>query len=404
MVKNSEFGEDFLLLALRIDKHIEGYIDFYIGPEKLQRFVESEVITAPEKLLKDSHRLLNQVGSQGYDKKRKIYLEKMLIAMKTSTELLIGAKISIIDQFKRLYDVDIPPANDSKLENFKEEFSEAYGKPEILGAYMKKLRIIRKVPESSVFAFFKKALNITKNKTKDLFGDFFPDGEDIIIEVVNNNNNDDKLKWACYEWYLGNYISRIDVNPKYQMYWTVLLSYAAHEGYPGHHTEFVLKEKRLYRDLNQFEHSLLILHSPKLVISEGIAKTAINMLFSNKEVTEIGLKEFCSDASEEVSLEKLVLQNIAKGKMAQFWYNFAYHALIDKYNDKELVRYANYYEMYGEDEVKSEIKRLNNPTHSKNAFLYDLGINLIKNKYGESPSVKDFKNLLFNPILPSNLG
>jgi len=403
MVKISKFGEEFLLLALRIDKHIEGYVDFYIGPEKLQKLVENEAITAPVKLLKDCNNLLSQVGSHGYRKKREIYLEKILIAMKTSTELLIGAKISIEDQFKRIYDVDIPPANDSKLKNFKEEFSEAYEKPEILGAYMKKLRIIRKVPKSNVFAFFKKALNITKNKTKEIFGDLFPEGEDIMVEVVNNNDNDDKLKWACYEWYLGNFISRIEVNPDFQMYWTSLLSFAAHEGYPGHHTEFVLKEKRLYRGLSQFEHSLLILHSPKLVISEGIAKTAINMLYSNKEVTEIGLKEFCPDASEEVSLEKLVLQDIAKGKMAQFWYNFAYHALVDKYDEKELFRYAKYYKMFSKDEIKSEIKRLNNSTHSKNAFLYDLGINLIKNRYGETPSAKNFRNLLFNPILPSNL-
>ncbi|MHA1320570.1 MAG: hypothetical protein ACTSQ1_12280 [Promethearchaeota archaeon] len=403
MAKLSKFGEDFLLLALRIDKHIKGYVDFYFGPEKLHQIVDNESQTAPNILLNDSNNLIKQLGSQGFNKKREQYLEKLLVAMKTSIELLIGVKISIIDQFKKLYDVNLPPANDSKLENLKEEFSEAYGTPEIIEGYMKRLRITRKVPESNVFAFFKKALNITKNRTKEILGDLLPERENIIIEVVNNNDNDGKLNWACYEWYLGNYLSRIEVNPNYQMYWTSLLSFAAHEGYPGHHTEFVLKEKRLYRNLNQFEHSLLILHSPKLVISEGIAKTAINVLYSNKEVTEIGLKEFCSDASEEASLEKLILQNITKGKMAQFWYNFAYHALIDKYDDKELFRYAKYYEMFSEDDVKSEIKRINNPAHSKNAFLYNLGINLIKNKYGETPSTKNFKNLLCNPILPSNL-
>ena len=39
MLKLSKFGEDYLLLAFRIDKHINGYIDFYIGPEKLKQIV-----------------------------------------------------------------------------------------------------------------------------------------------------------------------------------------------------------------------------------------------------------------------------------------------------------------------------------------------------------------------------
>ncbi|MBY8988236.1 MAG: hypothetical protein KGD61_07260 [Candidatus Lokiarchaeota archaeon] len=403
MVKISKFGEDFLLLALRIGKHIKGYVDFYFGPEKLRQIVDIESLTSPKKLLKDSIALIQQLGAQGYGKERQTYLEKMIIAMKTSIELLIGIKISIKDQFLKLYDVLLAPVNESELENLKEEFSAAYGEPESLEAYMKELRIVRKIPKSSVFAFFKKALDITKSKSKEIFGDFLPEKENIIIDIVKNNGNDDKLKWACYEWYLGNYTSRIEVNPNFQMYWTTILFSASHEGYPGHHTEFVMKEKKLYRDLNQFEHSLLILHTPKLVISEGIANTAISVLYSDKEIAEIGLQEFCSSASEEPSLEKLVLQEIVKRKLPQFWYNFAFHALIDRYDDKELIRYAKYYEIFSEDDIKSEIKRLINPTHSKNAFLYNLGSNAIKNKYGESPSAKKFKDLLINPVLPSDL-
>jgi len=42
MVKLSKFGEDFLLLVLRIDKHIKGYVDFYFGLEKLRQIVDNE--------------------------------------------------------------------------------------------------------------------------------------------------------------------------------------------------------------------------------------------------------------------------------------------------------------------------------------------------------------------------
>lgn len=399
----SKFGILFLLLALRIDKHIKGYVDFYFGPENLRKIVDNEAITSPKKLLLDAKTLLKQLGSQGYDKERERYLEKMLIAMKTSIELLIGIEISIKDQFVRLYDVDLQPVNESELENLKEEFDEAYRGSGSLEARMNKLRISRTVPKEKVLELFKKALNITEKRTKELFVDLLPKKERIFIDVVKNNDTDEKIKWACYNWYLGDYTSRIEVNPNYQMYWTVFLSFLSHEGYPGHHTEFVIKEKRLYHELNQFEHSILILHSPKLVISEGIANKAISVIFSNREVAEIGLREFCSDISKEASLEELELQDIVKAKIPLFWYNFAYHALIDKYNNEELIRYGQNLEIFSEEDIKTGIKRLANPAYSKNAFMYNLGNNIIKHKYGEVPSIKDFRNLLINPILPSDL-
>jgi hypothetical protein len=68
MPKLSKFGEDFLLLALRIDKHINGYVDFYFGPKKLRQIVDHGSLTAPNTLLNDSNNLIKQSGLQGYNK------------------------------------------------------------------------------------------------------------------------------------------------------------------------------------------------------------------------------------------------------------------------------------------------------------------------------------------------
>ena len=47
-MKLSEFGKDFLLLALRINKLKIGYVDFYIGPIKLRKVVDNEELTSPK--------------------------------------------------------------------------------------------------------------------------------------------------------------------------------------------------------------------------------------------------------------------------------------------------------------------------------------------------------------------
>jgi hypothetical protein len=402
MVSLSKYGEDFLLLALRINKHINGYVDYFFGPKEIQLHVENETPKSPIQLLKDSDVLLQQLELQNYDKSRKKYLEKLITAMKTSIEILNGEKISMKDQFLKLYDVGLEPANEDELDNLKSEYYEAYSGNGNLEERFKRLEIKRRVPEVKVHEFFTKALDITRNRTKELFINLLPEDEQIHLDLTKEKNKNE-IKWTCYEWYLGNYKSRIVVNPKFNMYWTNLLTHSAHEGYPGHHTEFVVKELNLYNKLNQFEHSILFLNSPKLIISEGIADLAINVLFSYRDQVEIGLNEFCLDILNEDPMEKMIGQFKIKHKISLFWYNFAYHALIDNYSKEELLHYGKSNELFGENDLKNQIRTLQDPVYSKTVFTYNLGMKIIKKKYGEFPSIKDFRNLLMNPILPSNL-
>ena len=398
----SDFGRKFLCLAHRIDKHNKGYVDFYIGPKEIRKIVDNEAIISPSKLLTDCKALQKDLFKQGYDKNRERYLEKMLTAMRTSIEIINGAEIPFKEQFLRLYDVALQPVNESELDNLKEEFNAAYGGLGSLEKRMNDLRVRRTVPEGKVFELFKKALNITRGRTKELFIDLLPENEHINIELVKNNNSNE-AKWAYYNWYLGNFRSRIEVNPNYNMYWTAFLSAAAHEGYPGHHTEFVVKEQKLYRELNQFEHSILLLNSPKLIISEGIANIAVNMLCDYREQADINLRDFCPDSSKEDSLEIIMAQNRVKGKMSLYLHNLAYCALIDGWSEERLIKYATSFEIFSQENIKNRIKLIFNPVHSTTAFSYNIGSKLIINKYGEFPSAKNFRNLLINPILPSDL-
>ncbi|MCK4384118.1 MAG: hypothetical protein KAW66_12540, partial [Candidatus Lokiarchaeota archaeon] len=390
----SKFGEDFLLTALRINKHIKGYVDFYYGPEKLLQIVNDEAITSPKSLLIDSNNLLNKIDLQGYNKERERYLEKLLTAMLTSIEILNGSKISIKDQYLRIYDVDLQPANEFKLDTLKDEVDKAYSGPGSLEDRIAKLRVKRRVPESKALTLFKKALNIVRKQTEKLFTKLLPEEEHISIDVEKSK---DEIKWSFYNWYLGNYHSQIVINPKYSMYWTLLLSAACHEGYPGHHTEFVLDEKNLYNEQNHFEHSILLLQSPKLVICEGIGDLAMNVLFSYQKSAEISLQELCPFSLKEECLEDLIAQNKVRGKLTLFWYNLAYHALFDDWDVEELTRYAHNFEIFSEESIKNQLKLMYNPAHSLTAFSYNLGSNLIINKYGEFPSVKNFRYLLVNP-------
>ena len=217
MVKISKFGEDFLLLALRIGKHVKGYVDFYIGPEKFQQVVDNESILSPKKLLNDCKSLLEELHSQAFDKNRERYLEKMLISMLVTIENLIPIDIPFEEQFLQLYDVVLHPVKEIELENLKDEINEAYSGIGSLEERFEKLRMKRRVPEEKVFKFFRRALDITENRTEDLFNNLLPKYQQISLEQTKDKN-EDNIKWTCYEWYLGNYHSRLVVNPKFDMY------------------------------------------------------------------------------------------------------------------------------------------------------------------------------------------
>jgi hypothetical protein len=127
------------------------------------------------------------------------------------------------------------------------------------------------------------------------------------------------------------------------------------------------------------------------------------MLFSYRDQAEISFREFCLESSKESSIEALIAQSKVKGKQSLFWYNFAYRALIDGWSEEKLIRYATSFEIYSQENIKNRMKIFLNPVHSTPTFSYNIGSRLIINKYGEFPSVKNFRDLLINPILPSDL-
>ena len=73
----------------------------------------------------------------------------------------------------------------------------------------------------------------------------------------------------------------------------------ATKGILGHHTEFVLKEQRLFRERGYLEQSIFPIISPQSVISEGIATSACEMFFSPEEAEQWLAKHIYPEAGIE---------------------------------------------------------------------------------------------------------
>jgi hypothetical protein len=96
-----------------------------------------------------------------------------------------------------------------------------------------------------------------------------PAEESVTYELVTD------VPWIAFNRYEGQHQSRVEVNTDLPISIVLLVSLAAHEAYPGHHTERAAKETRLTRDLGRVETSVVITPAPESVVSEGIALNAL---------------------------------------------------------------------------------------------------------------------------------
>ena len=280
----SNFGKEYLLLGLRLNKLIDGFVDAYYGPIELKKIVDNEHTNSPETLLKTCRTLKKKLVDQGFAMDRVKFLEKMLDAIETSLEILNGRKMSFLEQVFNTYDIKPELMDDSVFYKVKEELEGLYEGSGPLFDRIKEARQKQELPNDKIEGTFIRALQISREKTNEIFPGLLPKDEELTVNIVKNE------PWSAYNWYLGNYKSRIDVNTDLPIEWTSFLKLATHEGYPGHHTEHAIKEKKLYQEENRFEHAILLIPTPESVIAEGIGNTGIHMLYSAREKMRISFE------------------------------------------------------------------------------------------------------------------
>ncbi len=388
-----EIGRAYVALALRINEHFPGYVDAYIGGEETRQAILAYGPRSIADLREDADRLASRIAGEPLPEPRKTWLARQVEAMRAMLARLDGEVLPFREETRLLFDITperVP----------EEEFAAAIDEIDRLlpgrGPLEERVEAWKKeteVAEDKVPALLDLAREEARRRTQALIP--LPDGEDVEIRIVRNQ------PWSGYNWYLGQYRSRVDVNLDLPERVTSILPLMTHEGYPGHHTEHALKERRLYREQGWEEASIFLLNTPECVISEGIANVALDMIFTEDEVVAF-LRDVLYPAAGlgHLDVERDRALGRAFRKLAGVSGNAAFMLHEDGRGEEDIVAYFRRYALRSEQEARFSLRFIRNPMFRSYVFTYFYGERMLRAALA-GPDRRDvFRRLLTEPITP----
>jgi hypothetical protein len=381
--------ERYLLLSLRLGRHIDGFVDFYYGPPELAERVKGEEPAAPGTLVDEARELARSVGDLG-DPQRERWLKAQLEGLAAVAERLDGRPMSYAEEVRRCYGVDLDPATEDELAAAHRRLDELLPGTGPLGERYRAWRRGRELPLDAVLPAAEALVAELRRRTDELFG--LPEGEGAEIELVANK------PWAAFNYYLGGRRSRVALNTDVPLRAEVLPELVAHEIYPGHHTENVLKETLLVDGRGQLEETIAPVGTPQALVAEGIATTALDILGADAEVA---CAQILADLGAGYDVE---LVRAVRDAEAPMWRveDCAAHLIHVQGRDRDDARaFVRRWSLRPPDEVEKTIEFVTHPTWRAYVTVYETGRRLVAAWTGADPV--RYRRLLTEPLTTTDL-
>jgi hypothetical protein len=262
-----DLPERYVRLCLRVEPHIDGFVDAYVGPPEWKHEVEAEGPVDPARLRDEAAALLDELDGAGLEEDRSRWLRGQLEALECVTARLSGAEMGWADEVERCFGVRPTRTETSAFAEAHRRMDAALPGPGTLRERYIAWEERNAVPRDTLVPALARLKDVLGPRAHALAS--MPPEESVSYELVSGE------AWLAYNWYQGEYRSRIEVNADLPISIVLLAALAAHEAYPGHHTERTAKDAQLLRGLGRVETSITIISAPEALISEGIATNAL---------------------------------------------------------------------------------------------------------------------------------
>ena len=386
-----DIAEVYIRLAHAIDAHAPGFIDGYGGPPEWA----DRTVRPTAEVLEQAEGLLAEVNALPEGPRRR-FLEAQARAMHIQARRLSGEVMRYVEEVRGTYDIEPPREPEATFEAALAELDAALPGAGELSAREEALRERVTVPRADILRLAEPILAELRARTKAAFG--LPEGESFSISLVNDK------PWGGYNWPLGNYQSRIDINTDLPVLLPALPDLLAHEGYPGHHSEHALKEQHLARGQGWREHSIQLLHAPECVVSEGIATQALEAVMDRAEVEAWLTGELAPLAGLDPDDLRAYLQATrARTRLERVNGNAALLLHEEGRPEAEVLAYLRHFGARSEAQATKSLQFITAPASRSYVFTYSVGGALVKAALARGEPQAVFRRLLTEPITPGEL-
>jgi hypothetical protein len=400
---NEQWLRGYVLLALRMDRAIRKFtdsrfVDYYYGPAEWKAEVATEAETSPAELVRDAMALEDTLAEQGFEGRRTTYLAKQVIALETVCRKLSGETFSLEEEARRCFDISPAWIPESQFERGLALLDEALpgdgSLPERFHAWRKRYQL---APDKTglLLDFMRRAAVEARLRTQGLVT--LPADEGVEMRTVSDK------AYMGENWYLGDYRSRVELNTDLSTDLSGLVDFICHEGYPGHHTEFVLKEQRLYRERGYLEQAIFPIISPQSVISEGIASSARAMTFTAEAAEQWLAERVYPDAGIEPDTIDIAKLREAGELLDYPVAGNAAFLLREGRSDNEVAQYLATYSLTTDEEALKFLEYLKTPFQEAYIFTYFSGAQLMKPWLRGPERLDAFRRFLTEQVYPSEL-
>ena len=388
---------EYVRLAFWIDRHFPGYVDAYYGPPGLKaRATAGDLppLGALEDLANSLGRSISTDSDLAPD--RRAYLEEELRAMRTTLRILGGDAPEIVDEVRSLYGVTPTWVDERIFEQAHDVLNEILPGSEPLAERVQGFRERSRVPVDVAATIIRQWLEDFRSRTLILFD--LPSDENCEISIVSDK------PWRAYNWYLGGGRSRIEFNQDAPLEVWDIPTTVAHEAYPGHHTERVLKENKLYLGDGRLEHSIALSNTPSALVSEGIATNALLAVVSEAEISAI-LKD-CYERAGLLKSDAVRAGAFVKAyrQLNSVTDNQVLLLFRDHASQAEVIDYGMRYSLTTQEDEVRLLRFLDDPLSRSYTYNYTLGRQLIAAFLDRSEGRHHaFQRLLSEPVTPSQI-
>ncbi|WP_326797427.1 hypothetical protein OG946_20070 [Streptomyces sp. NBC_01808] len=390
----TQVGDDWLRsyaeLALRIDRQLAasggGSALIYGGPDAWQAAVAAEEPVPPARLAEECDILLRDIPVDGH---RAACLAAQLTAMRATARQLDGAEVPFPEHARECLGVAVDWQPEDRFEAAHARLAAALpAGPGPLAERLYAWQRAHTVPADRLPELARCAIAETVARTRTLVD--LPDGIDVDVRLDPGPHRGH---------YAGGNRGTIYVNDSLPFNGADLLYVVAHEGFPGHIAESLLKATHL---ADRPEHAIRFMISPPFVVSEGLGLHAQQLAFPGDEAQRwltdqvfapLGIP---SDGSDFAAIHDA--RNVLWGA----WGNAAHLAARGR-PDAELAAYLTRWALLTEAETAWALGSLRAPAMGTYVLGYFHGWRLLQSWLDHPDRRLRVRQLLREPVLPSDL-